>query len=63
MALDIRHILPDGEVEVQRATERRLLERAGRAELPLFQNAAATENEEPPGAHLRCMVEAGSLIL
>jgi uncharacterized protein (DUF488 family) len=36
MALDIRHILPDGEIEAQAATERRLLERAG-AELPLFQ--------------------------
>jgi uncharacterized protein (DUF488 family) len=47
MALDIRHILPDGDVEEQQATERRLLERAGRAELPLFQNAAAADNEEP----------------
>ena len=46
MALDIRHILPDGEVEVQDATERRLVERAGRAELALFQDAAAAENEQ-----------------
>ena len=46
MALDIRHILPDGEVEAQEATERRLLERAGRAELPLFQDAAEVQNEQ-----------------
>jgi uncharacterized protein (DUF488 family) len=46
MALDIRHILPDGEVEVQQATERRLLERAGRAEMPLFQDPAQEQNEE-----------------
>ena len=46
MALDIRHILPDGEVEAQEATERRLLERAGRAELPLFQDAAEVESEQ-----------------
>jgi uncharacterized protein (DUF488 family) len=46
MALDIRHILPDGEVEAQPATERRLLERAGLAEMPLFQNAAEAENEQ-----------------
>jgi uncharacterized protein (DUF488 family) len=39
MALDIRHILPSGEVETQAVTERRLLERAGGAELPLFQGA------------------------
>ena len=36
LAPDIRHILPDGEVEAQEATERRLLERAGTPELPLF---------------------------
>jgi uncharacterized protein (DUF488 family) len=46
MALDIRHILPDGEVEVQQATERRLLERAGRAEMPLFQVASEPEEDE-----------------
>jgi uncharacterized protein (DUF488 family) len=46
MALDIRHILPDGEVEAQQTTERRLLERAGRAELPLFQDAAEVQNEQ-----------------
>lgn len=46
MALDIRHILPDGKVEVQAATERRLLERAGRTEMPLFQSTEEAENEE-----------------
>jgi uncharacterized protein (DUF488 family) len=46
MAFDIRHILPDGEVEVQQATERRLLERAGRAELPLFEVTAAAADEQ-----------------
>jgi uncharacterized protein (DUF488 family) len=46
MALDIRHILPDGEVEAQEATERRLLERAGRAELPLLQVTTEADNEE-----------------
>jgi uncharacterized protein (DUF488 family) len=40
--LDIRHILPDGEVEMQEATERRLLER-GAGDLPLFQ---ATDQDE-----------------
>ena len=46
MALDIRHILPDGDVEAQRATERRLLERAGRDELPLFHDAAEVADEQ-----------------
>jgi uncharacterized protein (DUF488 family) len=46
MALDIRHILPDGEMEAQQATERRLLERAGRAELPLFEVTAAAADEQ-----------------
>jgi Protein of unknown function, DUF488 len=46
MALDIRHILPDGKVEEQQATERRLLERAGKAEMPLFHAAEGAENEE-----------------
>ena len=46
MALDIRHILPDGEVETQQATERRFLERAGRAELPLFQDAVEVQTEQ-----------------
>jgi len=45
LAMDIRHILPDGEVEMQQATERRLLARAGKAEMPLFQAAAEMENE------------------
>jgi uncharacterized protein (DUF488 family) len=42
-ALDIRHVLPDGKVETQQATERRLLERAGATELPLFQGAAGDD--------------------
>jgi uncharacterized protein (DUF488 family) len=46
MALDIRHILPDGHVEEQQATERRLLERAGRAELPLFEATVAAADEQ-----------------
>jgi uncharacterized protein (DUF488 family) len=46
MALDIRHILPDGDVEEQQATERRLLERAGLAEMPLFQDAAEAAGEQ-----------------
>jgi len=46
MALDIRHILPDGEVEGQEATERRLLGRAGKAELPLFQDVSGGEREK-----------------
>ncbi|HSA81677.1 MAG TPA: DUF488 domain-containing protein, partial [Geminicoccaceae bacterium] len=37
----IEHILPNGEVEPQAATERRLLERAGAAELPLFGDSDA----------------------
>jgi uncharacterized protein (DUF488 family) len=47
MALDIRHILPSGEVEKQPATERRLLERAGAGEMPLFRDGAQPEDEEP----------------
>jgi uncharacterized protein (DUF488 family) len=46
MGLDIRHILPDGEVEAQQATERRLLERAARAELPLFEGTASAPDEQ-----------------
>jgi uncharacterized protein (DUF488 family) len=42
IGLDIRHILPNGEVEAQAATERRLLARAGAEDLPLFQNLAQT---------------------
>ncbi len=45
MALDIRHILPDGEVERHGTTERRLLERAGTAELPLFQDVPGSQRE------------------
>jgi uncharacterized protein (DUF488 family) len=33
---DIRHVLPDGSIEPQAVTERRLLERAGLRALPLF---------------------------
>lgn len=36
LGLEIRHILPGGELETQEATERRLLQRAGVADLPLF---------------------------
>jgi hypothetical protein len=36
LAGPIQHIMPDGEVEPQAATERRLLDRAGAVELPLF---------------------------
>jgi uncharacterized protein (DUF488 family) len=39
MALDIRHILPDGELEAQIATKRRLLERLGARQLGLFDGA------------------------
>ena len=39
---DIHHILPDGALEAQAATERRLLARAGPEELPLFQDLAQT---------------------
>jgi uncharacterized protein (DUF488 family) len=37
--LGILHILPDGEVEPQAGTERRLLERGESGDLPLFQGA------------------------
>jgi uncharacterized protein (DUF488 family) len=39
LALDIRHILPDGELEAQTATKRRLLERLGARQLGLFDSA------------------------
>jgi uncharacterized protein (DUF488 family) len=42
VAMDIRHILPDGGIEAQAATERRLLERAGAAALPLFESSSET---------------------
>jgi hypothetical protein len=38
LQLDIRHILPGGEAETQAMTERRLLERAAAADLPLFRD-------------------------
>jgi uncharacterized protein (DUF488 family) len=34
--LDVRHILPNGDAEVQQATERRLLERTPKGQLGLF---------------------------
>jgi len=37
---DVRHILPDGDLETQGEVERRLLERAGPAALPLFRDGA-----------------------
>jgi hypothetical protein len=40
MVLDIRHILPNGEVEAQTATERRLLERSDKRQLGLFDGPA-----------------------
>jgi uncharacterized protein (DUF488 family) len=43
--LDVRHILPHGEVEPQPTTERRLLERAGAPDLPLFQDLAEPGSE------------------
>ena len=42
VGLDISHILPGGEVEAQAATERRLLDRAGPAALPLFRGTDET---------------------
>jgi hypothetical protein len=36
---EFRHILPDGHIEPQAEVERRLLERAGAAPLPLFEGA------------------------
>jgi uncharacterized protein (DUF488 family) len=39
----IHHILPDGRVEAQDATEGRLLERSGGAALPLFESDNALE--------------------
>jgi uncharacterized protein (DUF488 family) len=45
LGLEIQHILPGGEVEMQAATERRLLERAGALDLPLFQDLPDDRNE------------------
>jgi uncharacterized protein (DUF488 family) len=42
VAMDIHHILPDGGLEAQAASERRLLERAGAAALPLFASGDET---------------------
>jgi uncharacterized protein (DUF488 family) len=39
MALEIRHVLPNGETEGQEATERRLLERGAGRQLGLFDHA------------------------
>ena len=46
LGLDIRHILPNGEVEMQPATERRLLQRARTFELPLFQDLMEPGSEQ-----------------
>jgi uncharacterized protein (DUF488 family) len=46
LRLDIRHILPDGEVEMQPVAERRLLERAGPPDLPLFADLADPPSEQ-----------------
>jgi hypothetical protein len=43
--LDIAHILPDGAIEPQRETERRLLEQDGGGRLGLFGETEATELE------------------
>lgn len=40
---DIRHVLPEGEIEPQDATERRLLERVEASALPLFESDGALE--------------------
>jgi uncharacterized protein (DUF488 family) len=43
----IRHILPDGSIEEQAATERRLIERAGTSqELPLLAKAAGDQDRD-----------------
>lgn len=46
LGLDVRHILRGGEVELQPATERRLLDRAAPPELPLFEGMADPANEQ-----------------
>jgi uncharacterized protein (DUF488 family) len=46
MALDIRHILPGGELESQAAAEERLVERAGAPGLPLFRDGAQPPSPE-----------------
>jgi hypothetical protein len=46
LGLDIRYILPSGEVEMQPATERRLLQRARTFELPLFQDLMEPGSEQ-----------------
>ena len=40
---DIRHVLPDGALETQAEVERRLLERAGPAALPLFRDGGEAD--------------------
>lgn len=49
---EIRHILPDGRIEDHAITERRLIERAGLADLPLFD--AAPDDETVERAYERC---------
>jgi uncharacterized protein (DUF488 family) len=46
MALEIRHILPGGELETQASAEERLVERAGARGLPLFQDAGQPTSPE-----------------
>jgi uncharacterized protein (DUF488 family) len=46
MAGPVRHIMPDGAIEEQAATERRLLERAGAATMPLFEEGGRATEEE-----------------
>jgi uncharacterized protein (DUF488 family) len=45
LRLDIRHILPDGKIELQPATERRLLDRVAGPELPLLEAMTDPANE------------------
>jgi hypothetical protein len=46
LGLDIRHILPNGEAEMQQATELRLLQRARTFQLPLFQDPMEPRSEQ-----------------
>ena len=50
----IRHILPDGRIEEQAATERRLLERAGLRDLPLFEGETTDDLQALERAYDLC---------